>query len=95
MPRYTGDSIAIDRGVSTINKTASNMLSILKNCITKLDKELSNWEGPSSNSIKDAKEKILAILDSDRETFERLGSYCEEASNLTEAAEDACAGYQI
>ena len=95
MPRYAGDSEAIDRGVSAINKAASNMITILNNCVSNLDSELANWEGPSSEKIKEAKERIMDILDSDRETIERLGAYCEDASNLTEAAEDACAGYQI
>ena len=95
MPKYTGDSEAIDRGVATINKTASNMINILKNCVARLDEELSNWEGPSAESIKQAKEQIMSILDSDRETYERLGTYCEDASNLTDAAEEVCASYQI
>ena len=95
MPRYTGDSEAIDRGVTNINKTASNMITILKNCVSSLDNELSNWNGDSADTIKEAKERIIAILNSDRETFERLGLYCEDASNLIEAAEDACASFQI
>ena len=95
MPKYVCDFEAIDKGVSDIKTAADNMISILKNCVNSLNQELENWNGDAAESIKEIKEKVLAMLASDRETFEMLGSYCQEASNLTEAAEDSCAGIVI
>ena len=95
MAKYVCDFDSIDRGVADIKAAAANMISILKNCVNSLNQELDNWDGDAADSIREIKEKVLAMLDSDRETFEMLGSYCQDASNLTEAAEDSCAGIVI
>ena len=95
MARYVCDFDSVDKGVADIKTAAANMISILKNCVNSLNQELDNWSGDAADSINEVKEKVLAMLDSDRETFEMLSSYCQDASNLTEAAEDSCASIVI